>query len=207
MIYMAKNIQIDDKRYRYFITDKDRARRIFKKGSEAILKQLAKDTQHKLNKLNEKWYNTGSPSEHYTRIANTNAIGGSILKNNGYQITQNDDGNVLNLYYSPVVMQADNPPFGRSIYLQGKKESGRWRPHGEKNRFDFSTYIDFIETGGSDWIDSSEILRNRASQIRMQATHATEKLQEWYNKEVQTAAFQNELYEVTRTSLIASFKI
>ena len=71
MIYMAKNIQIDDKRYRYFITDKDRAKRIFKKGSEAILKQLAKDTQHKLNKLNEKWYNTGSPSEHYTRIAKT----------------------------------------------------------------------------------------------------------------------------------------
>ena len=204
---MAKNIQIDDKRYRYFITDKDRARRIFKKGSEAILKQLAKDTQHKLNKLNEKWYNTGSPSEHYTRIANTNAIGGSILKNNGYQITQNDDGNVLNLYYSSVVMQADNPPFGRSIYLQGKKEGGRWRPHGEKNRFDFSTYIDFIETGGSDWVDSSEILRNRASQIRMQATHATEKLQEWYNKEVQTAAFQNELYEVTRTSLLTSFNI
>ena len=63
MIYMAKNIQIDDKRYRYFITDKDRAKRIFKKGSEAILKQLAKDTQHKLNKLNEKWYNTGSPSD------------------------------------------------------------------------------------------------------------------------------------------------
>ena len=207
MIYMAKNIQIDDKRYRYFITDKDRARRIFKKGSEAILKQLAKDTQHKLNKLNEKWYNTGSPSEHYTRIANTNAIGGSILKNNGYQITQSDDGNVLNLYYSSVVMQADNPPFGRSIYLQGKKEGGRWRPHGEKNRFDFSTYIDFIETGGSDWVDSSEILRNRASQIRMQATHATEKLQEWYNKEVQTAAFQNELYEVTRTSLLTSFNI
>ena len=49
MIYMAKNVQIDDKRYRYFITDKDRAKRIFKKGSEAILKQLAKDTQHKLN--------------------------------------------------------------------------------------------------------------------------------------------------------------
>lgn len=206
MIYMAKNIQIDDKRYRYFITDKDRAKRIFKKGSEAILKQLAKDTQHKLNKLNEKWYNTGSPSEHYTRIANTNAIGGSILKNNGYQITQSNDGNVLNLYYSTVVMQADNPPFGRSIYLQGKKDGRRWRPHGEKNRFDFSTYIDFIETGGSDWVDSSEILRNRASQIRMQATHATEKLQEWYNKEVQTAAFRNELYEVTRTSLIASFK-
>lgn len=207
MICMAKNIQIDDKRYRYFITDKDRAKRIFKKGSEAILKQLAKDTQHKLNKLNEKWYNTGSPSEHYTRIANSNAIGGSILKNNGYQITQNNDGNVLNLYYSTVVMQADNPPFGRSIYLQGKKEGRRWRPHGEKNRFDFSTYIDFIETGGSDWVDSSEILRNRASQIRMQATHATEKLQEWYNKEVQTSAFQNELYEVTRTSLIASFRI
>lgn len=206
MIYMAKNIQIDDKRYRYFITDKDRAKRIFKKGSEAILKQLAKDTQHKLNKLNEKWYNTGSPSEHYTRIANTNAIGGSILKNNGYQITQSNDGNVLNLYYSTVVMQADNPPFGRSIYLQGKKDGRRWRPHGEKNRFDFSAYIDFIETGGSDWVDSSEILRNRVSQIRMQATHATEKLQEWYNKEVQTAAFQNELYEVTRTSLIASFK-
>ena len=161
----------------------------------------------KLNKLNEKWNNTGSPSEHYTRIAHTNAIGGSILKNNGYQITQNDDGNVLNLYYSSVVMQADNPPFGRSIYLQGKKEGGRWRPHGEKNRFDFSTYIDFIETGGSDWVDSSEILRNRASQIRMQATHATEKLQEWYNKEVQTAAFQNELYEVTRTSLLTSFNI
>ena len=204
---MAKNIQIDDKRYRYFITDKDRARRIFKKGSEAILKQLAKDTQHKLNKLNEKWYNTGSPSEHYTRIANTNAIGGSILKNNGYQITQSNDGNVLNLYYSTVVMQADNPPFGRSIYLQGKKDGRRWRPHGEKNRFDFSAYIDFIETGGSDWVDSSEILRNRALQIRMQATHATERLQEWYNKEVQTSAFQNELYEVTRTSLIASFRI
>ena len=207
MIYMAKNVQIDDKRYRYFITDKDRAKRIFKKGSEAILKQLAKDTQHKLNKLNEKWYNTGSPSEYYTRIANTNAIGGSVLKNNGYQITQNDDGNVLYLYYKSVVTPTDNPPFGTSVYLQGKRESGRWRAHGVKNRFRFNAYIDFIETGGRGWIDNSEILRNRASQIRMQATHATEKLQEWYNKEVQTAAFQNELYEVTRTSLIASFRI
>ena len=208
---MANNIQIDDKRYRYFITDKDRAKRIFKKGSKVILEQLAKDTQHKLNKLNEKWYNTGSASKYYIRVANSSRRGVSILKNNGYRIIQNEEENILNIYYQSKVTSKDNPAFGGSTFGRGIEKRGVWTPHGQKDtkksRFTFAGYVDFIENGGEGWVDTSPILKNRAEQIHRQATHATEKLYEWYRNEVQTAAFRNELYEVTRTSLLASFNI
>lgn len=212
---MAKNIKVDDKRYRYFITDKDRAKRIFAKETSVILEHLAKDTQHKLVTLNRKWYKTGGQPTAYNRVEDSNKTGGSILKNNGYKIIQGNDENILHVYYDSHVTSKDNPPFGGSTfgrgheYMENGKKARIWTSHGvnEKQSLSFEGYVDFIETGGSDWRNlGNSLFYNSGMNPTKKATHATEKLRDWYYNTAMTSAMRNQLYDAAKTSLIMSFK-